>query len=301
MSGSCRASNLDSVKITQHLDTVKIEFDTVQIPPPSWEAMAKRTAYHHGDLRRALLEASQALLDESGLGALSLREVARKAGVSHNAPYHHFPDRGSLLAALAEEGFADLARQMAAARAAAPDARARLEACGLAYVRFALRSPARFKLMFRPELAAPDAEGAVARSSSAALETLAGAILEAQQAGLAPAGDPMPLVLTCWSAVHGLASLWLDGPLPRSRRIFPGTPEQLAGVLSSTLASLLIAGAAAPGGPGARARGTVARPPAPAHVRSRHEILVEHDPGQVDRIRAGRGDRRRRGRRQTGR
>src|SRR6476661_4198967 len=111
--------------------------------------MRKRTAYHHGDLRPALLQASLALIEEDGIGALSLREVARKAGVSHNAPYHHFKDRGSLLAALAEDGFATLAREMAAARAAAPDAQARLEACGLAYIRFALESRARFKLMFR--------------------------------------------------------------------------------------------------------------------------------------------------------
>jgi AcrR family transcriptional regulator len=207
--------------------------------------MKKRTAYHHGDLRRALLEASLALVDEAGIGALSLREVARKAGVSHNAPYHHFRDKGSLLSAIAEEGFAELAREMSEARAAAPDARARLEACGLAYVRFALESPARFKVMFRPELAAPSEEGAVARSSTPALDTLTGAIIQAQEAGLAPAGDPMPLVLTCWSAVHGLASLWLDGPLARTYRAFASSPEKVAALLSSTLAGLLIASSAA--------------------------------------------------------
>ena len=209
---------------------------------------AKRGAYHHGDLRRALLEASLALVEEAGIGALSLREVARKAGVSHSAPYHHFQDRGSLLAALAEEGFAQLAAEMAAARAAAPDARARLEACGLAYVRFALTSPARFKLMFRPELAVPAEEGALARASSPALETLTGAIIEAQRAGLAPPGDPMPLVLTCWSTVHGLASLWLDGPLARTHRAFgAASPEKLAAIVASTLAMLMI-GAAPVGG-----------------------------------------------------
>ena len=208
--------------------------------------MAKRTAYHHGDLRRALLEASLALIDEAGIGALSLREVARKAGVSHSAPYHHFQDRGSLLAAIAEEGFAQLAQEMREARSAAPDPRVRLEACGVAYVRFALRSPARFKLMFRPELAGPGEEGAVAKSSTAALDTLAGAIGEAQAAGLAPAGDPMPLVLTAWSAVHGLASLWLDGPLARRGRMFGPSPEKLAAVVASTLASLMIAAAKAP-------------------------------------------------------
>jgi AcrR family transcriptional regulator len=213
----------------------------------------KRAGYHHGDLRRALLEASLTLVEESGIGALSLREVARKAGVSHNAPYHHFKDRSSLLAALADEGFTQLAAEMAAARAAAPDARTRLQACGLAYIRFALKSAARFKLMFRPELSDPGEEdGAHGRASTAALETLTGAIVEAQQAGLAPPGDPMPLVLTSWSAVHGLASLWLDGPLARAQRAFGATsPETLAATLSSTLAALLI-GSAAP--PGRRAR-----------------------------------------------
>jgi AcrR family transcriptional regulator len=208
---------------------------------------SKQTAYHHGDLRRALLEASLELVDEAGIGALSLREVARKAGVSHSAPYHHFRDRGSLLAALAEEGFAELAGEMAEARAKAADARARLEACGLAYVRFALRSPARFKLMFRPELAAPSEEGAVARSSTPALDTLMVAIKEAQEAGLAPAGDPMPLVLTCWSAVHGMASLWLDGPLARNHRLFGPSADKLAALVSSTLAGLMIGAAAARG------------------------------------------------------
>ena len=221
-----------------------MEIDSVQIRRHARPMASKRTAYHHGDLRRALLAASLDLVEEGGIGALSLREVARKAGVSHNAPYHHFRDRGSLLAALAEEGFAELAREMAEARARAPDARARLEACGLAYVRFALRSPARFKLMFRPELAAPSEEGQVARSSTPALDTLTLAIEEAQAAGLAPAGDPMPLVLTCWSAVHGMASLWLDGPLARNHRRFGPSAEKLAAQLASTLASLMIGAAA---------------------------------------------------------
>lgn len=206
--------------------------------------MTKRAAYHHGDLRRTLLDASAALLEAEGLGALSLREVARKAGVSHNAPYYHFKDCGSLLAALAEEGFAQLARQMAEARQAAPNPRARVEACGLAYVRFAVGSPARFKMMFRPELAAPSEEAAVARSSTPALDTLMGAIVEAQAAGLAPAGDPRPLVLTCWSAVHGLASLWLDGPLALAHRTFGTSPEKLAAMVSATLAELMRTAAA---------------------------------------------------------
>jgi AcrR family transcriptional regulator len=206
--------------------------------------MSKRTAYHHGDLRAALLQASLALVEEGGIAALSLREVARKAGVSHNAPYHHFADRGSLLAALVEDGFAALAKEMADARAAAPDARSRLEACGQAYVRFALASRARFKLMFRPELTGGSEGRAAAQSPPGALEILTGAIVEAQAAGIAPAGDPKPLVLTCWSAVHGLASLWLDGPLARVQRAFAASPDELVRVVPATL-SVLLGGAAA--------------------------------------------------------
>jgi hypothetical protein len=129
-------------------------------------------------------------------------------------------------------------------------------------VRFALKSAARFKVMFRPELAAPSEEGAVARSSSPALETLTAAIIDAQQAGLAPAGDPMPLVLTCWSAVHGLASLWLDGPLARTQRAFgTSSPDKLAATLSSTLAALLVGATAAPPPPAGAGRRSDRRRP----------------------------------------
>ncbi len=207
--------------------------------------MAKRDRYHHGDLRRALIAASLSLIEEQGVGGLSLRAVARRAGVSHSAPYHHFADRGSLLAAIAEDGFAELARDMTEARARATDARARLEACGLAYVRFALKSPARFKLMFRPELAAQSEAGKVARSSAPALDALTTSILEAQAAGLAPSGDPKPLVLTAWSAVHGLTSLWLDGPLPRAGHVFGTSANELGATLTSTLANLFTGAAQA--------------------------------------------------------
>jgi len=215
-----------------------MKIDTAQIRVES-SRMAKRTAYHHGDLRQVLLRASLELIDEKGIAALSLREVARKAGVSHNAPYHHFESRGSLLAALAEEGFSTLAREMAEARGGQTNPRARMEACGQAYIRFALKSRARFKLMFRPELTGPGEQAAVAQSSRGALETLTAAVVEAQAAGVAPAGDPKPLVLTCWSAVHGLASLWLDGPLARAQRNFAPSVDALTALVPATLSGLL--------------------------------------------------------------
>lgn len=225
--------------------------------------MAKRTTYHHGDLRRALLDASLALVDEAGIGALSLREVARKAGVSHNAPYHHFPDKSSLLAAIAEDGFIALAQQMRAACAAAGDPRARLEACGTSYVRFAIGSPAHFRVMFRPELASPTEHPRVHQASTPALDILVQTIIQAQAAGLVPAGDPMPFVLTCWSAVHGLATLWLDGPLSLNTKGFGKSLDKLATMVVGTLSSLMISAGgphrgrtASAGSPRTRTRGT---------------------------------------------
>ena len=97
--------------------------------------------------------------------------------------------------------------------------------------------------MFRPELTGPAADAAVASSSTLALETLTAAIIEAQAGGLAPAGDPKPLVLTCWAAVHGLASLFLDGPLARAHRLFATSPEKLIAVVPATLSALLIGSA----------------------------------------------------------
>jgi AcrR family transcriptional regulator len=206
--------------------------------------MSRRATYHHGDLRRTLLDASLALAEESGVAALSLREVARKAGVSHNAPYHHFPDKGALLAAIADEGFEALAREMTVASAAVPDGPraplARLEACGLAYVRYALKSRAHFRVMFRPELA-QDACVTPRCSMTRPFELLVESIVACQRAGQLPDGDPMPLVLTCWSAVHGLASLWLDGPLSLDPKGFGKSPEKLAATVVGTLSSLATA------------------------------------------------------------
>jgi AcrR family transcriptional regulator len=209
--------------------------------------MAKRATYHHGDLRRALLDASLALVDEVGIGAISLREVARKAGVSHNAPYHHFPDKSSLLAAIAEEGFGSLAKEMGEARAAAgTDPRARLNACGLAYIRFAVRAPTHFRVMFRPELMSPNEHPGVVEASNPAMAMLLANVVDAQEAGMIPAGDPTPFVLTCWSCVHGLATLWLDGPLQKKLDRFGKSIDALALSVVATISGLLASAAAAP-------------------------------------------------------
>src|SRR5262249_29624642 len=111
---------------------------------------------------------------------------------------------------------------------------------------FALRAPAQFRLMFRPELVAPDAHPGVGRSTSRVFDTLVRSVVEAQAAGEVPAGDPMPFVLTCWSAVHGLATLWLDGSLADNLQGFGTQPQKLGAIVATTLGSLLAAAAGAP-------------------------------------------------------
>lgn len=180
-----------------------------------------RAPYHHGDLRRALLEAARAALREQGPEGCSLREVARRAGVTHAAPYHHFPSREALLGALATEAYAELDRAMAEAQAAAPATpQAQLVAVGMGYLLHALRDPALFRLMIRPEHLAPppgparppepDAcEGPYARLRRA-LGDLLGRPAAPRDAHL------------CWATVHGLALLALDGGLGLPPGALPG-------------------------------------------------------------------------------
>jgi AcrR family transcriptional regulator len=182
---------------------------------------AKR-GYHHGDLRRALVDAAIPILRDGGPEALTLRAVARAAGVSQTAPYRHFADRAELVAAVAEAGFRRLhARLVDAARAPAatlgqPPATARggLQAIAMAYVRFALEHPAEYRVMFGGEMAALAASRrdlATARDDVFAL--LRGGIATLQEQGLVRDGDTRAIALTAWALVHGLVMLALDGQM----------------------------------------------------------------------------------------
>ncbi|MEU1604800.1 TetR/AcrR family transcriptional regulator [Micromonospora matsumotoense] len=167
--------------------------------------MTDTRAYHHGDLPRALLAAAVTAIGESGPAALSLRDLARRAGVSHAAPTHHFGDKSGLLTALAVEGF-DL---LAAALTAAGDD---LLDVGVAYVDFAVRHRAYFEVMFRPDLyRADDPQVRAARERAGAALHLGVAALPVDRA--AP-GEARTDALAAWSIVHGFATLWLAGALP---------------------------------------------------------------------------------------
>jgi AcrR family transcriptional regulator len=194
---------------------------------------AKRNAdYHHGDLRRALIETAVKTIAKHGVDALSLRKLAARASVSPGAPYHHFSNRSELLASIAEDGFTRLEAQLIAARDAAPDASARLEALGLAYVTFAVSSPGYFRVMFH---GASKSSG----PTQAGLRTfhlLRDAVVACQEAGQAPKGDATALVLVAWSAVHGFATLWVDRALP-----FEGLePERLAPEIGRLIARMFV-------------------------------------------------------------
>ncbi len=161
-------------------------------------------SYHHGELRTALVGAALALLTEGGADALSLRAVARRAGVSAMAPYRHYPDKEALLAAVAVQGFDGLRDMLRAADAAAPAGDA-LVAQAVAYVRYAEENPALFRLMFGP--ARLGTHPALEAAGEAAY-----AVLAARVAAQTPAdADREACALGCWSLVHGLASLFLDG------------------------------------------------------------------------------------------
>ncbi|HEU4430528.1 MAG TPA: TetR/AcrR family transcriptional regulator [Myxococcota bacterium] len=170
----------------------------------------RRRAYHHGDLRRALLDAALALIARGGVSALTLRAVARRAGVSHAAPAHHFVDLLGLLRALADESFEALRAHMLAAIEGAPDAQSALRRSGIAYVEFAVANPARFRAMFHPAIG-DDAKPSTAQA--AAYEVLLAGI-RAVYGGRALGGhEAAELAFSAWAPMHGLAALAVDRQL----------------------------------------------------------------------------------------
>lgn len=167
--------------------------------------------YHHGDLARALIAAAEAILSEEGLEGFTLRECARRAGVSHAAPAHHFGDARGLLTAVAATGFEQLATKMREARDAA-QADERLDAIGMAYIEFALSRPAVFRLMFHSDrIDSKNGRFAVANQSAFAL--LRNTIETREVISETNRGNIESALLRAWSIVHGFAMLALDGQL----------------------------------------------------------------------------------------
>jgi len=167
----------------------------------------REAPYHHGDLRDALIEAAQQTLEIDGLAALSLRAVARRAGVSPAAPYHHFPDKQALLDAVAERGFDALTAAMTTRMDRVNGSAARLDASGIGYVAFAVANPALFGLMFSTVGQNPSAGRSLDLARQRAYAVLQEAADAASLGGKASAAECLRL----WALVHGIAKLVLEG------------------------------------------------------------------------------------------
>lgn len=211
----------------------KIRLDQVKT------VMSNRETYHHGDLRQTLIEAALELVSEKNVESLSLREVARRVGVSHAAPYRHFADKDALLAAVAAEGFQMLRCQMETAMYQAPPVPLKqLQAIGIAYVRFALDHAAHYRLMFGA-YGTPSAplHPALAEAAMQASMVLVNSIIAGQQVGVIRKEHPQQLAWAAWALVHGLAMLLMDNQIAM-------TDPQAITTLSTFITQTLIKGLA---------------------------------------------------------
>ncbi|MBD2775312.1 TetR/AcrR family transcriptional regulator [Iningainema tapete] len=198
--------------------------------------------YHHGDLRRALIDAAIELVAEKDVSSLSLREVARRVGVSHAAPYRHFADKDILLGAVAEEGFKELTSALnTAIEQALPHPLRRLEASGVAYVQYAIAHPSHYRVMFgsyRGEhMKATQPNPSLVAAGEQTFMVLVNLIMEGQSAGMVRPGDAKELAWVAWSLVHGLAMLLIDGQLPLSNA---SEVTSLANFMTQTLTQGLL-------------------------------------------------------------
>jgi AcrR family transcriptional regulator len=170
--------------------------------------------YHHGNLAAVLETAARELLETQSASELSLREVARQAGVSHNAPYHHYGDRAGLLTSLAVRAMSELLEVQRAAALHDDEPIGQLLAIGLAYVNYAVEHPNAFALIFDPEMCSPDATGPAMTELVDANQALLGGLV-AQLVPTADAGEQAAHAAGLCGIVHGLAQLVTAGHLPR--------------------------------------------------------------------------------------
>jgi AcrR family transcriptional regulator len=191
--------------------------------------------YHHGDLRNALLQASEQLLAEQGAASLSLRAVAKYAGVSHAAPYRHFRDKAALLRALAQSGFERLTDAIeTAAGNASQNPELKLVEAGVAYVRHAVQRPALTQLMFGGSVMAED-DVPYQQASAAAFEALLTIIQEGVTAGAFRARDPRELALVAWTSMHGMAMLMMAGLLDSHGHGDEGIDDQVRAIARNVI------------------------------------------------------------------
>jgi AcrR family transcriptional regulator len=199
--------------------------------------MTQKKSYHHGDLLQALIDAALDLVAEKDVTNVSLREIARRVGVSHTAPYRHFADKEALLAAVAQEGFQRFKQAIEAAIQSVADPGEQLEMGCLTYIRYAVKHPSRYRIMFGAYGANPEkADRAMVETAKQAYLPLADAIARGQTLGIFRAGNPEQMAQTVWALMHGLAMLLIGGQLADS-----DDGEAIASLSRSTL-HLLVEG-----------------------------------------------------------
>jgi AcrR family transcriptional regulator len=204
------------------------------------EARRRNATYYAGDLRRDLLDAALDVVASEGPSAVNLRALARHLGVSHAAPANHFTDKTAIFTAIAQEGFELLGQAMDRAVAEVPadqPGRARIAATGQAYMRFALTHRAHFEVMWRNDLLRRD-DPALGAAADATFDQLIAGVRDAQADGWAAGADERSVAYLAWAAVHGLAVLWLNGPLPNlDTRPFDEVATAVATLLNQSLAA----------------------------------------------------------------
>ncbi len=178
---------------------------------PTRKSTRRSKTYHHGNLEHALVDAVSEMISERGNWDCSMRDIARRVGVSHNAAYSHFPDKTALLAAVAERAFEALRSATAEAAAAYPDdPEEQFLAIGMAYVKFGCDRPAHFRLMFGPLFADGD-WASMKAAGQAAFDELRTVLKRCAAAGLLPESRIEELAISAWAFVHGLTTLAVDG------------------------------------------------------------------------------------------
>jgi AcrR family transcriptional regulator len=174
-----------------------------------------RDRYHHGDLRRALLDEALRTIQQDGVDALTLRTIGLRLGVSRTALYRHFTDKRALLSAVATEGFRLLTERLL--QAWSKGGLRRFDAMGVAYIRFAMANPSHYRVMFGGFVDDGPRDEDLKRESTAAFQALVDPLVALQKDGAVRKDDPLLLARFIWAAVHGVSMLIIDGQLPHQQ------------------------------------------------------------------------------------
>jgi AcrR family transcriptional regulator len=192
------------------------------MPRPTRAVGKSRRSYHHGNLRRALLDEALATIRADGVDGVTLRDIGARLGVSRTALYRHFADKRALLAAVATEGFRRLREQLVTAWEKDGRGDAAFRAMGVAYVRFAVDNPSHYRVMFGGFVDPLAKEPELAAEARGAFQALVDAVAALQHDGVVLGDDALVMARYNWALVHGIAMLAIDGQLPE-----PGAVDEL--------------------------------------------------------------------------